>query len=379
MAGNKLYWRLNMQSYRLVVGRILIAGIVLIWPLMTPNDSRATSPINSSVVSVESREILPRAQSYRMGERKNSILSNREATTNHSPQATLRQQKRTVNELNRRNVNRRKKGGLSVLSFNMGHRDKPDDLAVMVDHLYRDLSQLPDFILCQEVLFERVRGQGQDNTASVLASLIGYHSKGTKRKSDREGVAIVSRYPFAYYSANHLVTRTNPLLLGFRRVSVMGEFVVPGSGRVRVVNVHLAHMPFEHRVRGKQLIETLQWVQDRENQVHADITFLGGDFNMKPHWQEMSMITDPIFYGSLGFENFNSYEPTKDVHSDHGKRIDYIFVAASDRAVALLEEKILWKHGIARSNELSRLWVSDHLLVFHSYGFDLSNALTLLP
>lgn len=379
MNGNRLYWILKMQSYRLVVGRVFIAGIVLIWSLMTSNDSRATSPIHPSVVSVESHGILPRVQSSRVGEGQGYICSSREATPNLSCQVELYRKKWTVNEFNRSDVGCRKKGRLSVLSFNMRHRDRPDELAMMVDHLHRDLSKLPDFILCQEVLFERARSKGQDNTASVLASLIGYHSKGTKRKSDREGVAIVSRYPFVYYSANHLVTRTNLLLLGFRRVSVMGEFVVPGFGRVRVVNVHLAHMPFEHRVRGKQLSETLQWVQDRENQVPADITFLGGDFNMKPHWQEMSMITDPSFYGELGFEDFNSHEPTKDIRSARGKRIDYIFVAAPDRAVALLEEKILWKHGIARSNEPSRLWVSDHLLVFHSYGFNLPNALTLLP
>ncbi len=87
---------------------------------------------------------------------------------------------------------------LSVLSFNMQHRDKPAQLAVMAERLRSDLAEMPDFILCQEVLFQRPPHKSHDNTATVLAEALGYYCHGTKRKSDREGVAIISRHPFVH-------------------------------------------------------------------------------------------------------------------------------------------------------------------------------------
>ncbi|MHC4614567.1 MAG: exonuclease/endonuclease/phosphatase family protein, partial [Planctomycetota bacterium] len=161
---------------------------------------------------------------------------------------------------------------LAVLSFNMQHKDMPEQLAVMGQRLATDAPRIPDFILCQEVLFQRARHKGQDNTAAVLADELGYYCRGTKRTSDREGVAIVSRYPFVHYDAKHLQARTAPFLLGFRRVSVMGEFMVPDVGRVRLVSVHLAYQTFEHHVRRKQLTETLEWIADRQREVPAELT-----------------------------------------------------------------------------------------------------------
>ena len=46
-----------------------------------------------------------------------------------------------------------------------------------------------------------------------------------------------------------LEAQTSRLLIGFNRVSVMGEFLVPHVGRVRVVNVHFTNWKFERRIR----------------------------------------------------------------------------------------------------------------------------------
>ena len=129
---------------------------------------------------------------------------------------------------------------LNVMTINMEHKDRPHELRVAADYLRDRLEQLPDFILCQEVKFER-DDELAPNTAAVLARELGYNCKGTKRKSDNEGVAIISRYPFLFYDELHLRAQTSPLLLGFNRVSVMGEFFVPKIGRVRVVNVHFTN------------------------------------------------------------------------------------------------------------------------------------------
>ena len=257
---------------------------------------------------------------------------------------------------------------LAVLSFNMQHKDNPQQLAVMAERLAAVVPRLPDFILCQEVLFNRARRKGQDNTAAVLADELGYSCRGTKRTSDREGVAIVSRYPFVHYESKHLKARTAPFLLGFRRVSVMGEFQVPDVGRVRVVSVHFAYQSFEHHVRRKQLTETLEWIADRQREVPAEVTILGGDFNIEPHWSELAPMWDTELTGGLRFSDFNGDEPTRGPKGNPNVRIDYIFVAASGCNLRMMGEKLLFGQKLRRRNGSGRFWLSDHLGVLHEYS-----------
>lgn len=255
---------------------------------------------------------------------------------------------------------------LSVMSFNMWHKDRPRQLEVMARQLRADLARLPDFILCQEVVFGR--GGEQDNTAKVLAdSLGGYHARGTKRRGDGEGIAIVSKYPFEYYGERHLKAQTSKLLLGFNRVSVMGEFMVSGIGRVRVVDVHLTNWGFEGHVRRKQIAETLAWVGERQKQSPAAVTILGGDFNAKIEWGEMKQVTERGGAESVAFRNFNSREPSMGLPSTPNKRIDYVFVAATGLEPALAREKLFWRDGL--SDGSSRFYLSDHMLLLHDYSF----------
>jgi endonuclease/exonuclease/phosphatase family metal-dependent hydrolase len=254
---------------------------------------------------------------------------------------------------------------LSVMSFNMWHKDRPDQLKTMANQLRVDLKQLPDFVLCQEVVFGR--GGAEDNTAAVLGNQLGYYCRGTRRTSDREGIAIISRYPFVYYADRHLKAQTSRLLFGFNRVSVMGEFMVPGIGRVRVVDVHLTNWAFEHHIRRKQLQETLAWISEREAQVPAAVTILGGDFNSKSHWDEMKQISAADSTGRVRFMNFNSNLPSMGSLGNPKKRIDHIFVSAARGAVQLVQEELFWKEGLR--NGSSRFYVSDHLCLLHVYSF----------
>lgn len=268
---------------------------------------------------------------------------------------------------------------LCVISFNMEHRDNPDQTAIMAEHLKSDLDAAPDFVLLQEVMFRRSRYKGEDNTAAALAEQLGYYSQGTKRTSDSEGVAIVSRYPFAYYAARNLKSQTSRLLLGFRRVSVMGEFLVPGKGRVRIVNVHLTNWGFEEHVRYKQLEETLEWMAQRERQVHADITILGGDFNMPPDGDEITLIDKANQSKEFEFHNWNTSNPTRGSRGNPSMRTDYLFVSAPDRNVRMLGETLLWNDGLPskRGNSAARFWPSDHIPVVHEYAFSKANVTQL--
>jgi len=256
---------------------------------------------------------------------------------------------------------------LGVLTFNMEHRDKPQQLAVMAQHLRSDLDEVPEFMLLQEVMFKRSKSKGEDNTAAVLADQLGYYCQGTKRTSDREGIAIASRYPFAYYDSLNLKSQTSALLLGFRRVSVMGEFLVPAIGRVRIVNVHFTNWGFEEHVRYKQLKETLEWIAQREAQVHAVVTIFGGDFNAEPDGSEMPLLTDASVVGDLKYQNFNTSDPTRGGEGHPNKRIDYLFVSAPAQSLNFVREQRLWVDGLVAKAGDSPFWLSDHVPVLHQY------------
>ncbi|MHC4770008.1 MAG: endonuclease/exonuclease/phosphatase family protein, partial [Planctomycetota bacterium] len=186
---------------------------------------------------------------------------------------------------------------------------------------------------------------------------------------------IVSRYPFVHYESKHLKARTAPFLLGFRRVSVMGEFQVPDVGRVRVVSVHFAYQSFEHHVRRKQLTETLEWIAARQAEVPAQVTILGGDFNIEPHWTELSPMWDTELTGDLRFSDWNGDAPTRGPKGNPNVRIDYIFVAASGCNLRMMGEKLLFGRKLRRRNGSGRFWLSDHLGVLHEYSIDRSPTL----
>src|SRR5688572_2905509 len=69
---------------------------------------------------------------------------------------------------------------IDVLTINLEHRDRPHELKSAAAHLRSQPHRLPDFILCQEVMFNR---SGQfDNVAATFANELGYQCRGTKRK-----------------------------------------------------------------------------------------------------------------------------------------------------------------------------------------------------
>lgn len=259
---------------------------------------------------------------------------------------------------------------LSVLSFNMQHKDRPRDLEVLANRLHSEFAEVPDFVLLQEVVFNRAARKGESNTAEVLANELGYHCRGAKRSSDREGVAIISRYPFEFFDACHHKAQTSRLLLGFNRVSVMGEFTAPDIGRVRVVNVHFTNWGFEEHVRRKQLAETLRWIAHRQSAVPADVIILGGDFNIEPDWDELHVLNDMQVTGGIHYQDFN--DPRTDTFGAVGnpsKRVDYIFVAQPTREGALrhVSERALWPSGLISSSSRQRVYLSDHLPLLQEY------------
>jgi endonuclease/exonuclease/phosphatase family metal-dependent hydrolase len=254
---------------------------------------------------------------------------------------------------------------LSVMSFNMEHRDRPKELAVMAKHLRSDMAETPDFLLLQEVVFARSRIAGEENTAAVLANELGYYSRGTQRTSDREGIAIVSRYPFLYYASRELSHQTSGLLLGFKRVSIMGEFNVPQIGRVRVVDVHLTNWDFDAHVRREQLEETLIWAGQRQKDAPCDLIVFGGDFNITADCDDLDMMYNTALSGGIDYRSYNNPR----TNTRGGKRVDHIFVAtpANRSNLSYINEQTMWRDGLTFSSTGSQFQLSDHLPVLQEF------------
>jgi endonuclease/exonuclease/phosphatase family metal-dependent hydrolase len=259
-------------------------------------------------------------------------------------------------------------GCFSVLTFNMKHRDVPLQLDAAARYLKTQFQDLPDFILCQEVVFDRPKSRGAPDTASALAEHLGYQSRGDARDGGHEGLAILSRHPFEYYDHLHLQSRDGLLSGGFPRVSVMAEFTIP-DGKVRVVNVHLTQRQSQHDIRAAQLQETLRWMDARQREVPADIIVLGGDFNIEPQWNRLpQLIESSAAEGDdVKFLDFNSTESTSGNVGDPRQRVDYIFIAGVDRKVSSLGEAILWREGVPTVDGAARFWPSDHLPLLHVF------------
>jgi endonuclease/exonuclease/phosphatase family metal-dependent hydrolase len=213
-------------------------------------------------------------------------------------------------------------------------------------------------------MFNRSKHAAFRSSAEMLARQLGYHAQGSQRRSAREGVAIVSKYPFSYFDSLQL---ENKSWFGFPRVSVMGEFDVPGIGCVRVVDVHLTHWGGEHDMRHRQLEETLAWVAERERAVPADVFILGGDFNARPDSPELLIVNDAPREMDFDLVNFNPESNTKGSQGNWTYRVDYIFAGAPHHDLRFKGETLLWPRGIPKANGRGTYWPSDHLLVLHEY------------
>jgi len=268
-------------------------------------------------------------------------------------------------------------GCLSVLTFNTKHRDVPVQSQATYRKLKADFPRLPDFLLLQEVVYDRPTKNGAlDNTAAEMAAALGCNVYGEARDGGSEGVAILSPHPFAFTDHLHIRARDNLFSGGFPRVSVMVECQVPGIGLVRVVNVHLTQRPSQNDIRIAQLKETLDWMNARQAASRADVIILGGDFNSHPDWSDRAMLNDPSACGGVAFHDFNSATATSGNVGDPYERVDYFYVGCPNGAagggasggISSVGERILWRGGIPTLDNATMFWPSDHMPLLQVYS-----------
>lgn len=240
---------------------------------------------------------------------------------------------------------------LSVLTINLWHDQ--GDWPTRLDLIVAQAAALrPDVVLMQEVL----QDAGLENQAQTLARRLGlahvtFVSTDSAHRARRYGNAIASRFPIRRTSERRLAP------LDQYRTAAMAEVEVRDR-TVRFYTTHLHHVPTApgSAVRAMQIVDLLDFVEVTAESGAPVV--LGGDFNARPTWPEMRMLSVlrdvPAAFGAMGGTYGLAYER----HPFPGQRIDYLFDARDPRLVPVSAAVVL-DHPDASGH-----WPSDHFGVY---------------
>ncbi len=257
------------------------------------------------------------------------------------------------------------RGRLKVLTLNL-HCYQEEHQNAKFSQIARAINDLDIDIVClQEVAEHWNNGQGDwnSNAAKVirdrLKTYYHLHTNWSHLGFDkyREGVAILSKYPFTMTDSGYVSDSQDPFNIHARRV-VLGQVNVPFIGLINVFSCHLSwwHDGFAHQ---------FDKLRDWANKNHGhDIaaTFLCGDFNIKAGAQGyQKVVTSSDFEDQYLKANerdrfnkvFRHRGHNWQQELDHDGRIDYLFLKKNSRLQALAGQELFTDQKYGR--------VSDHL------------------
>jgi endonuclease/exonuclease/phosphatase family metal-dependent hydrolase len=176
----------------------------------------------------------------------------------------------------------------------------------------------PDVICLQEV----IQRANLPNQAASMADSLGYYYVFTSRDAEgadkRFGNAILSRYPIEATNSVDL----SPL--NDFRTAIHAQIEVEGNV-IDVYNTHLHNTAANRDIR----IEQIQGLKNFIDQTKTgELTFLCGDFNANPDWEEMELVYEDFIdvYPLFHENDLDPEHSTLNVGQGHqGRRIDYVF------------------------------------------------------
>lgn len=206
---------------------------------------------------------------------------------------------------------------ISVLSYNIetDDGDWPGRFAYILEEIRE---KEIDVIGLQEV----IQRPNLDNQAMQMADSLGYYyyfdSVDDENSAQRFGNAIVSRYPIekTHFRALKPLNRY--------RKALHAELIVNGH-TVDIYNTHLHHKMLDHDIRKEQIHDLIDFIEETRT---GGISFLTGDFNANPDWEEMALIyehfTDvyPLFHQNHLDPEHGTLNPRM---GHQMRRIDYVF------------------------------------------------------
>lgn len=255
---------------------------------------------------------------------------------------------------------------------------KPLNLLILNLHCYQEENQdykfsqiakaidelCADIVCLQEVAEEwnDARGDWASNSAKIindrLASPYYLHTDWSHLGFDRyrEGVAILSRYPFSKYDSRYVSNSNDPYNIHARKV-VMAQIAVPCIG---LINCFSSHLSWWKDGFAEQFANLREWADANHNR-HVNATLLCGDFNIKAGSRGYKLVVESSDYEDqlLATESprvfkkiFRDRHPNWHRHLANDHRIDYIFMKNSS------EIRVTSARVVFTEQEYGR--VSDH-------------------
>ncbi|TCJ19513.1 endonuclease [Parasulfuritortus cantonensis] len=172
---------------------------------------------------------------------------------------------------------------LNVLVLNL-HCRQEDDQDYKFSEIAKAIDELSVDVVCLQEVSEDwndAQGDWASNSARIINDRLekpfhihnDWSHLGFGRY--REGVAILSRYPFSEYDSRYVSNKRDPYSIDSRKV-VMGKIAVPYFGAINVFSVHVS---WWENGFAEQFDNLHQWARSRR-ETGVTGTLLCGDFNV---------------------------------------------------------------------------------------------------
>jgi len=250
-------------------------------------------------------------------------------------------------------------------------------------HTYQEVDQLQKFeqiaqaitekkidLVCLQEVGEHWN-DGEGDWASNAARIINSHlPKAYHLHTDwshlgfgrfREGVAILSRYPFVYTDSGYVSDSHDPYDIHSRKV-VMAQVRVPFFG---LLNVFSAHLSWPSDGFFPQFDRLREWATQR-NTSEVTATLLGGDFNIAAGSEAYRHIVDSGEYEDqfLKIKSSSVFQKvfrqrkgdTMPLLAEDG-RIDYLWLRNGNRLRAIDAEELFTPERYGRVSDHTAYWV----------------------
>ena len=176
------------------------------------------------------------------------------------------------------------RNNLKVLILNL-HCYQESDQDAKLNRIAQAINELDVDLVCFQEVAEHWndgRGDWQSNTARIIHERVrgtyylctDWSHRGFDRY--REGVALLSRYPFLRTEAMYVSASQDPYDIHARKV-LFGQVNVPGAGQVNLFSAHLSWWSDGFR---EQFDALHAWANRLHTRTTA-ATLLGGDFNIQ--------------------------------------------------------------------------------------------------
>ena len=259
---------------------------------------------------------------------------------------------------------RARRGLLRVLTLNL-HTYQEEDQLRKFEQIARAIREQRVDIACLQEVGENWNdgaGDWASNAARIIQSHLPepyhLHTDWSHLGFDRyrEGIAILSRHPFAYTDSGYVSDSQDPYDIHSRKIA-MAQVRVPYAGLVNVFSVHLS-WPSDGFYPQFERLE--RWAEEKQTPEVA-ATLLGGDFNIAAGSDAYRHIVDTGEYedqflkilSPAAFQRIFRDRQGDPMHLlEFDGRIDYLWLRAGGRLRAVRAEELFTPDRYGR--------VSDH-------------------